>query len=118
IGEGRLVKLNNRRLIHSEAIEEIKKIVKRHIEKTGQITLGESMEVLGVGRTQTQPIFDYLDSIRFTMRTGDYRILYGMSKREVDRGVTSIGADPISDSPCSNGDTVVLQNIREEQAIS
>lgn len=84
IGEGRLVKLNNRRLIHSEAIEEIKKIVKRHIEKRGQITLGESMEVLGVGRTQTQPIFDYLDSIRFTMRIGDYRILREMLERKED----------------------------------
>lgn len=76
IGEGRLVKLNNRRLIHSEAIEEIKRILKEHIEKKGQVALGESMEVLGVGRTQTQPIFDYLDSIRFTMRIGDYRVLH------------------------------------------
>jgi len=76
IGEGRLIKLNNHRLIHSESIEEIKRILKEHIEKRGQVVLGESMEVLGVGRTQTQPIFDYLDSIRFTMRIGDYRVLY------------------------------------------
>lgn len=86
IGEGRLVKLNNRRLIHSEAIEEIKKIVKRHIEQRGQIALGESMEVLGVGRTQTQPIFDYLDSIRFTMRIRDYRVLHKSMAREDNFG--------------------------------
>ncbi|MGQ9777287.1 MAG: selenocysteine-specific translation elongation factor [Thermodesulfobacteriota bacterium] len=93
IGEGRLVKLNNCRLIHSETIEKIKKIVKRHIEQRGKIALGESMEVLGVGRTQTQPIFEYLDSIRFTMRIGDYRILHGIGEKEnVYRG-ESISAD-------------------------
>ena len=118
IGEGRLVKLNNRRLIHSEAIEEIKKIVERHIEQRGQIALGESMEVLGVGRTQTQPIFDYLDSIRFTIRIGDYRILYGMLKKKDKHGIECAGAEHNSSLSCSNGDTVVLQNIREEQAIS
>ncbi|PIV23478.1 MAG: selenocysteine-specific translation elongation factor [Deltaproteobacteria bacterium CG_4_8_14_3_um_filter_45_9] len=82
IGEGRLVKLRNHRVIHSEAIEEIKRILKERIEKKGQVALGEAMEVLGVGRTQTQPIFDYLDSIRFTMRIGDYRVLH----KSVERG--------------------------------
>lgn len=82
IGEGRLVKLNNHRVIHSEAIEEVKKFLKEHIEKKGQVALGESMEVLGIGRTQAMPIFEHLDSIRFTMRIGDYRVLH----KSVERG--------------------------------
>jgi selenocysteine-specific elongation factor len=82
INEGRLVKLLNHRLIHSESIDEIKGILKKHIEKKGQVVLGEAMEVLGVGRTQVQPIFEYLDSIRFTMRIGDYRILH----KSVEKG--------------------------------
>ena len=114
VGEGRLVKLNNRRLIHSEAIEEIKKIVKGHIEKKGQITLGESMEVLGIGRTQTQPIFDYLDSIRFTMRIGDYRILHGLEEKEGYRA-ESISADHLSNASCFYGGTAISQNPRGER---
>jgi selenocysteine-specific elongation factor len=82
IGEGRLIKLNNHRLIHSEAIEDVKRNLRNYIEKKGQVVLAESMEVLGVGRAQAQPIFDHLDSIRFTMRIGDYRILYKGAGRE------------------------------------
>jgi hypothetical protein len=82
MGEGRLVKLKNHRLIHSESIDEIKRILKEHIEKRGQVALGESMEILGIGRTQALPIFEYLDSIQFTMRVGDYRVQY----KSVEKG--------------------------------
>ncbi len=82
ISEGKLIKLNNHRLIHSESMEEIKRILKAYIEKEGKVALGESMKVLGIGRTQTQPIFDYLDSIRFTIRIGDYRVLYKKVEKE------------------------------------
>ncbi len=82
IGEGRLIKLNNRRFIHSDAIEDAKKVIRNHIEQTGQVALRESMKLFGVGRPQVQPIFDYLDSIRFTMRIGDYRVLYKSKESE------------------------------------
>jgi len=82
IGEGRLIKLNNRRFIHSDAIEDAKKVIRYHIEQTGQVALRESMKLFGVGRPQVQPIFDYLDSIRFTIRIGDYRVLYKSKESE------------------------------------
>jgi selenocysteine-specific elongation factor len=82
IGEGRLIKLNNRRFIHSDAIEDAKKVIRNHIEQKGQVALRESMKLFGVGRPQIQPIFDYLDSIRFTMRIGDYRVLYKSRESE------------------------------------
>lgn len=116
IGEGRLVKLNNHRLIHSESIEEIKRILKEHIEKKGQVTLGESMEVLGVGRTQTQPIFDYLDSIRFTMRIGDYRILYGMPKKKDEHGVKCTGAEHALGISRNSVEMAILPKVRQEPA--
>jgi len=81
IREGRLVQLNNYRLIHSESLEEIKRILREWIREKGKVVLGEAIKVLGIGRTQTQPIFDYLDSVRFTMRVGDYRILHPLSER-------------------------------------
>lgn len=84
VSEGKLIKLNNHRLIHREAMEDVKRKVHDHIGKKGQIALKDSREVFGLGRPQTQPIFDYLDSIRFTMRVGDYRILY--KDKEKDDG--------------------------------
>lgn len=80
VGEGRLIKLNNGRLMHADAMEKIKKILKERIQEKGQVALGESTELLGIGRTQAQPIFEYLDASRFTMRIGDHRILYKTSE--------------------------------------
>jgi selenocysteine-specific elongation factor len=87
IGERRLIKLNNQRLIHSEAIEEVKRRLKEHIGKKGRFVLGDSMEVLGLGRTQVQPILEYLDAIRFTMRIGDFRVLHKDVERSLQRQV-------------------------------
>jgi len=95
VHEGRLVQLKNQRLIHSEAIEEIKTIVKAHIEKKGKILLSEAMEVLGIGRTQAQPIFEYLDSIRFTIRAGDHRILREGWGKEDKNGGKSFSNDRV-----------------------
>ena len=86
INEGRLIKLKNHRLIHSDSIEEIKKILRDHIEKNGKLALAEAIEVIGIGRTQAQPIFEYLDTIRFTIRIGDYRILRGNIEKEDQYG--------------------------------
>lgn len=81
IGEGKLIRLNNNRLIHSDAIDEIKKILLDYLHKNNKVTLAGFVDVIGLGRTQIQPIFDYLDSIRFTMRIGDYRVLYKGAKK-------------------------------------
>jgi selenocysteine-specific elongation factor len=82
ISEGKLIKLNNHRVIHIEAMEDVKRKVQDYIEKRGQIALKDSQEVFGLGRPQIQPILDYLDSIRFTMRIGDYRVLYKSGEKD------------------------------------
>ncbi len=87
IGEGRLVKLNNNRLIHIYAIDEVKRKVIEHVDKRGQVAIAEFVEVIGLGRTQIQPIFDYLDAIRFTMRIGDYRVLYKGINKDADNNI-------------------------------
>lgn len=75
INEGRIIRLKNHRLIHFEAIEKIKNILKEYLEKKVGITIGEAVELLGIGRTQLIPILEYLDSIKFTIRAGDKRTL-------------------------------------------
>jgi len=114
INEGRLVKLKNQRLIHSDSIEKIKKILKDHIEKKGKLALAEAIEVIGIGRTQAQPIFEYLDSIRFTIRVGDYRVLYKGIEKNEGREINSMASGPITNLFCSKDDTRFSSNLGGE----
>ena len=73
--QGKLIRLNNRRFMTPEAMEEIRIRVKELVNRKGLLTLGDSKEVLGYGRTVGVPVFEYLDSIGFTNRDGDARTL-------------------------------------------
>ena len=71
----KIIRLNNRRNLGPQAMEQIKKRVKQLIKKNGRLTIGDCKEVLGYGRTVGVPVFEYLDSIGFTLRQGDERVL-------------------------------------------
>jgi selenocysteine-specific elongation factor len=73
--QGRLVRLNNRRFLSPDTVENIKERVREVIRKSGVLTLGDCKEVLGYGRTVGVPVFEYLDAIGFTRREGDSRVL-------------------------------------------
>ena len=73
--KNRLIRLNNRRFISILAMEQIKKRVKNIIEKNGKLAIGDCKDVLGYGRTVGFSVFEYLDSIGFTSRQGDERVL-------------------------------------------
>ncbi len=74
-GENKLVLLNNGRYLASEAMDEIRDRVKRAIEEEGDLTLEAGKNILGYGRTGTVPVLEYLDSIGFTERWNDVRVL-------------------------------------------
>lgn len=71
----RLIRLNNRRFLSPQAIEEIKERVRKVIGKKGSLTIADSKEVLGYGRTVAISVLEHLDMIRFTRRDGDARVL-------------------------------------------
>lgn len=71
----RLIRLNNRRFITHDAMAVIKERVKNLIRLKGGLTIEDGKEVLGYGRTVGIPVFEYLDSINFTQRKDDMRIL-------------------------------------------
>ena len=75
IKEHKLIRLNNGRLVHVRAMEEIKRQIREYIQNNGKITLLECKDLLGIGRTITLTILEYLDNIRFTSRIGDHRVL-------------------------------------------
>ncbi|RZB30481.1 MAG: selenocysteine-specific elongation factor [Desulfobacteraceae bacterium Eth-SRB1] len=71
----KLIRLSDRRFLSLDALEEIKKNVKKFILQKGSITLADSKEILGYGRWGGVPVFDYLDKIGFTSRKGNERVL-------------------------------------------
>jgi selenocysteine-specific elongation factor len=71
----RLIRLNNNRFLTLEALEEIKGKVREVILSKGSLTLLDIKEVFGYGRTQGIPVLEHLDTIGFTRRIGDERVL-------------------------------------------
>jgi selenocysteine-specific elongation factor len=53
----------------------IKERVKNLIRSKGGLTIEDGKELLGYGRTVGIPVFEYLDSINFTRRKNDMRVL-------------------------------------------
>lgn len=73
--QGRLIRLNNRRFMIPQAMEEIKSRVKAVIRRNGVFTIPDCKEIMGYGRTVGVPVLEYLDSTGFTRREGDARTL-------------------------------------------
>ena len=73
--EKKLIRLNDRRFLTPEAVEEIKLRVKSVIVAKGGLSLADSKEALGYGRSVGVPVLEYLDSVGFTRRDGNKRIL-------------------------------------------
>jgi selenocysteine-specific elongation factor len=71
----RLIRLNNNRFLTPEALEEIKDKVKEVVQVKGNFSIGDIKEVFGYGRTGGIPILEHLDTIGFTWRIGDVRVL-------------------------------------------
>ncbi len=74
-GQGKLVILGDKRFLTVEALEEAKKRVAKVIDQKGSFTIPDCKETLGYGRTVAIPVLEYLDTIGFTRRQGDERVL-------------------------------------------
>jgi len=73
--QNQLTRLNNGRLLSSKKMDEIKEKIRKHIVEKGGLTLHDSKEILGFGRTGGVPVLEHLDTIGLTMRIGDVRVL-------------------------------------------
>ena len=71
----KLVRLNDGRYLTSEAMKEIGERVRVLILRKGSLTIKDSLEILGYGRSRGVPVLDYLDSIGLTCRVGNVRVL-------------------------------------------
>ncbi len=71
----KLIRLKNRRFLTPQAMKQIREKVKQVIIKKGSLTLADSKDILGYGRSGGVPVLEYLDEIGFTRRDGDGRVL-------------------------------------------
>jgi selenocysteine-specific elongation factor len=71
----KLIRLKNRRFLTPQAMKQIREKIKQVIIKKGSLTLADSKDILGYGRSGGVPVLEYLDEIGFTRRDGDGRVL-------------------------------------------
>jgi len=75
IDEGKIVRLAQGVLISGESLQAAKDAISEFIRNTGPMGPADLKSILGMSRKYSIPLFEWLDSARFTMRQGDRRIL-------------------------------------------
>ncbi|HHY47049.1 MAG TPA: selenocysteine-specific translation elongation factor [Firmicutes bacterium] len=70
---GHLVRIGEGIILHKDAVEMAKSIVKRKLEEQGSIGVGEIRDALGTTRKIAVPLLEYFDQIGLTRRAGDLR---------------------------------------------
>jgi len=73
--EGKLVRLKDGRYIPSDCLEAIKEKVRGVVAANGVFTLDDLRDTLGYGRRIGVIVLEHLDSIGFTSRRGEGRVL-------------------------------------------
>jgi selenocysteine-specific elongation factor len=73
--EGKLVRLKDGRYIPADCLEAIKQKVRGVVATNGIFTLDDLRDTLGYGRRIGVIVFEHLDSIGFTSRRGEGRVL-------------------------------------------
>jgi selenocysteine-specific elongation factor len=70
---GRAVRLDDQIWMHHDAVEAGKQIALKLFTRTPAFSTMEFRDALGVSRKFAVPLADYLDKIRFTVRSGNNR---------------------------------------------
>jgi selenocysteine-specific elongation factor len=92
-GQNRLIGLNDGRFLTLEAMEEIREKVRDTIVRKGTLTLLDSKEILGYGRTRGIAVLEYLDSIGLTRRENDARVLASAPPELAAAPCAAVGQD-------------------------
>lgn len=86
----KLIRLNDNRFLVPEALEKIKKKVQEVISVQGRFTIGDIKGVFGYGRTRGIPVLEHLDTIGFTRRIGDERVLVEKNRDSNGKQISNI----------------------------
>ena len=75
---GDLVKINKEIYFHHKTMEQIQQTLTTEIQKNDGLTISEIRQILDTTRKYAIPLCEFLDSIGFTKRDGDKRVLAGV----------------------------------------
>src|SRR5205085_5598765 len=77
VAEGHLVKIAPSMYLHAEIERGIRATLTEKLHGTPGLTMSQIREILGTTRKYAVPLCEYLDSVGFTKRVGDLRVLSG-----------------------------------------
>ncbi|NUQ71717.1 MAG: selenocysteine-specific translation elongation factor [Chthonomonadales bacterium] len=75
LDRGDILKIASGIYLGHRSIDRLKGVITEEIRRTGTITAGRLRDLTGSSRKHIVPILEYLDSVRFTRRQGDIRVL-------------------------------------------
>ena len=73
VEEGRLVRIRDGRLFHSEALEELRRKLREFARRSSTIEIGAFKELAGATRKNAIPLLEQFDDERLTRREGNVR---------------------------------------------
>ena len=73
--QGTIVKVAEGLYFHRETVDQARKLVEGHIRREGSITVSQFRDLTDSSRKYALPLMEYFDTIRFTRRLGDTRVL-------------------------------------------
>ncbi len=72
--QGVLVKLGDDLYFHRDALAEARRRVAAYLAEKGELSVGETRDLLGTSRKFTLPLLEYFDRAKLTRRVGDKRL--------------------------------------------
>jgi selenocysteine-specific elongation factor len=82
--EGRVVQLNDKVVMHREAVEAARRAVLALFARKASFETTEFRDALGVSRKFAVPLLDYFDTVRLTVRTGSRRMPGAEARRALE----------------------------------
>ena len=77
ITAGKLIKLTDQILYHVDVYQQALKLAMDYVAEHGQITLGETRDLLGSSRKYTLALLEYWDRKNITKKVGEARTFTG-----------------------------------------
>ncbi len=77
INDGRLIKLTDQIIYHADVYEKALKMTQDFVAEHGQITLGETRDLMGSSRKYTLALLEYWDRKNITKKVGEARVFTG-----------------------------------------
>lgn len=76
----RLVKLSEESFLHAEVYRRALNLLRDHFAQNETLTLAEFRDKFGSARKQVQSLLEHFDGLKYTLRKGDVRVAWKMSK--------------------------------------